>query len=410
MKKIVALLLTLVMCLAAAFSLADGIAKENIKLGVILLHDELSTYDLNFMNGAREAIEKLGLSEDQLVFYRTKPESAVCAEAAEEAIEDDGCNLVFFDSFGHQYYTDDVVAAHPEVQFFHATGDLAHLKSFDNLQNAFATIYEGRYLAGIAAGMKLNEMKEAGKLKGDVPMMGYVGAYTYAEVISGYTSFYLGAKSVCPDVQMKVQFTGSWYDEKEEKAAAEALIQAGCDLISQHADSMGAPTACEDAGVPNVCYNISTQKACPNTYLIYSRINWEPYFEYIISKAIAGEDIEVDWVGDMPGNSVIVTDLNTNVAAAGTQEAIDAAKAQLIAGTRHVFDISTFTVDGKQLDESWRPDAEYTDSAFPEGVSVVSDGYFHESMYRSAPYFDARIDGIELLNDRFGFGSKKNVD
>ncbi len=405
MKKFAALALALMLalCLTAAVSMADGIAKEEIKLGVVLLHDELSTYDLNFMNGAREAIAKLGLSEDQLVFYRNQPESAECAEAAEEAIEDDGCNMVFFDSFGHQYYTDDVVAKHPEVQFFHATGDLAHTKSFDNLQNAFATIYEGRYLAGIAAGMKLNEIKAAGGLKGEIPMIGYVGAYTYAEVISGYTSFYLGAKSVCPDVQMKVQFTGEWYDEKEEKAAAEALIQAGCDLISQHADSMGAPTACEDAGVPNVCYNVSTQEQCPNTYLVYSRINWEPYFEYIINKTIAGEDIEVDWVGDMPGESVIVTDLNETVAAAGTQEAIDTAKAELIAGTRHVFDVSTFTVDGKALDDSWRPDAKYTDGAFVEGTPIIYDGYFHESEYRSAPYFDARIDGIELLNDRYGF-------
>ena len=403
MKKIIALILALALCLAATAGVADGIAKEDIKLGVILLHDELSTYDLNFMNGAREAIAALGMNEDQLIFYRTKAESVECAEAAEEAIEDDGCNMVFFDSFGHQYYTDEVVEKNPGVQFFHATGDLAHNKSFSNLQNAFATIYEGRYLAGIAAGMKLNELKEAGKLKGDVPMMGYVGAYTYAEVISGYTSFYLGAKSVCPDVQMKVQFTGSWYDEKEEKAAAEALIQAGCDLISQHADSMGAPTACEDAGVPNVCYNVSTKEACPNTYLIFSRINWEPYFEYIINKTIAGEDIEVDWVGNMVNGAVIVDDLNENAAAPGTQEAIDTAKAELIAGTRHVFDISTFTVGGKQLDETWRPDAKYTDGAFVEGTPVIYDGYFHESEYRSAPYFDARIDGIELLNDRYGF-------
>ena len=405
MKKIVALVLALalVLSLTASVATAEGIAKENIKLGVILLHDEKSTYDLNFINGARAAAEKLGLGEEQLVIYRNKPESAECAEAALEAIEDDGCNMVFFDSFGHQFYTDAVVEKHPEVQFFHATGDLAHTKPYTNLQNAFATIYEGRYLAGIAAGMKLNQIKEEGKLKGEVPMMGYVGAYTYAEVVSGYTSFYLGAKSVCPDVIMKVQFTGSWYDEKEEKAAAEALIAAGADLISQHADSMGAPTACEDAKIPNVCYNISTKEACPDTYLIYSRINWEPYFEYIINKVIAGEDIEVDWVGNIPGDSVIVTDLNEAVAAPGTQEAIDTAKQELVDGTRHVFDISTFTVNGQPLDDSWRPDPKYTDGAFVEGTKVIYDGYFHESEYRSAPYFDARIDGIELLNDRYGF-------
>ena len=212
MKKLVALLLTLALCLGAASALADGfapIAKEDIKIGVILLHDENSTYDLNFMNGANEAKEALGLSDDQVVFYRNRPESNECAETALDAV-DDGCNIIFFDSYGHQFYTDEVVESNPDVRFIHATGDLAHLKGFANLSNAFADIYQGRYLAGIAAGMKLNEIKAAGNLKGEKPLMGYVGAYTYAEVVSGYTSFYLGAKSVCPDVQMKVQFTGEW--------------------------------------------------------------------------------------------------------------------------------------------------------------------------------------------------------
>ena len=243
MKKLVALLLTLILCAGVIPAMAEGIAKEDIKMGVILLHDEDSTYDLNFINGVTEAFAKLGLSEDQLIIARNQPESNQCAETALDLI-DEGCNMIFFDSYGHQFFTDEIVAQYPNVQFFHATGDRAHVLGYANLYNAFADIYEGRYLAGIAAGMKLNELKEAGKLKGETPLMGYVGAYTYAEVVSGYTSFYLGAKSVCPDVTMKVQFTGSWYDEKEEKAAAEALIAMGCDLISQHADSMGAPTAC----------------------------------------------------------------------------------------------------------------------------------------------------------------------
>jgi len=402
MKKLLAVILALVLCLTAAASLADGIAKEDIKLGVILLHDENSTYDLNFMNGAREAAEKLGLGENQLRFYRNQPESSECAEAAEELI-DDGFNVIFFDSYGHQFYTDDVVAGHPDVQFVHATGDLAHVKEYPNLANAFAEIYEGRYLAGIAAGMKLNQIKEAGNLKGEVPMIGYVGAYTYAEVVSGYTSFYLGAKSVCPDVIMKVQFTGSWYDEKEEKAAAEALIAAGCDLISEHADSMGAPTACENAGIPNVPYNISTIESCPNTYLIYSRINWEPYFEYLLNQVIAGEPVDQDWVGTFATDSVKVSDLNEAFAAPGTAEAIETAKAELAAGTRRVFDTAAdnfITVNGEKLTEDWRP-GEGTDGSFKEGTAIVYDGYFHESQYRSAPYFDAQIDGIELLNTKF---------
>ena len=278
MKKIIALVLALALCLTAFAALADGVAKEDIKLGVILLHDEDSTYDLNFINGVKDAAAALGLSDDQVIIKRNIPESKECEDAALD-LADEGCQIVFADSFGHETFMLQAAKELPNVDFCHATGTMAHTEKLDNFHNAFAAIYEGRYLAGVAAGLKLNEIKEAGKLKGEAPVMGYVGAFTYAEVVSGYTSFYLGAKSVCPDVTMKVQFTGSWYDEKEEKAAAEALIAAGADLISQHADSMGAPTACENAGIPDVSYNGSTVESCPNTFIVASRIDWAPYFD-----------------------------------------------------------------------------------------------------------------------------------
>ena len=401
MKKLVALLLTLALCMGIIPALAEGIAKEDIKLGVILLHDEDSTYDLNFINGVLEAKEALGLSDEQVIIVRNIPESNDCYETALD-LADEGCNIIFADSFGHESFLLQAAKELPGVEFCHATGTMAHTENLNNFHNAFAAIYEGRYLAGIAAGMKLNEIKEAGKLKGEVPMMGYVGAFTYAEVVSGYTSFYLGAKSVCPDVIMKVQFTGSWYDEKEEKAAAEALIGMGCDLISQHADSMGAPTACENAGIPDVSYNGSTVASCPNTFIVSSRINWEPYFEYIINQKIAGEAIDTDWTGTIETGSVMLTDVNTNVAAAGTVEAIEAAKAEFLAGSLKVFDTAAagfITVGGEAL-TSYLADVD-TDDAFTPDTEVVADGYFHESEYRSAPYFDVQIDGIELLNVAF---------
>ena len=396
MKKIAALLLALVLCLGCVSAFAD-----DVKLGVILLHDEFSTYDLNFINGVNEAKEALGLSDDQVVIVRNIPESEACAETARDLV-DEGCTIIFADSFGHESFLLEVAKEFPEVEFAHATGTMAHTEKLANFHNAFASIYEGRYLAGVAAGMKLNELKEAGKLKGEKPLMGYVGAFTYAEVISGYTSFYLGAKSVCPDVEMKVQFTGSWYDEKEEKAAAEALIALGCDLISQHADSMGAPTACENAGIPNVSYNGSTVESCPNTFIVSSRINWAPYFEYMINQKNAGEAIDTDWVGSIETGSVVLTDVNAQAAAAGTVEAIEAVKAEFAAGTRKVFDTATegfITVGGAAL-TSYMADVD-TDAAFTKDTEAVSDGYFHESEYRSAPYFDVTIDGIELLNSAF---------
>ncbi len=400
MKKIFAVVLTLVLCLSA-FACTAVAEMSDVKFGVILLHDENSTYDLNFKNAVDEAAAALGLSDDQVIIKRNIPESNECYEAALD-LADEGCTVIFADSFGHETYLLQAAKECPDVEFCHATGTMAHTENLANFHNAFASIYEGRYLAGIAAGMKLNEMKENGTLKGEVPMMGYVGAFTYAEVISGYTSFYLGAKSVCPDVQMKVQFTGFWYDEKEEKAAAEALIAAGCDLISQHADSMGAPTACENAGVPDVSYNGSTIESCPNTFIVSSRINWAPYFEYILTQNAAGEAIDTDWTGTISTGSVVLTDVNTAVAAEGTVEAIEAAKTALENGETHVFDTAAdnfITVSGAKL-ESYLADVD-TDANYEKDTEAVSDGYFHESEYRSAPYFDVQIDGIELLNSMY---------
>ena len=401
MKKLIALVLVLALCLTAAASFADGIAKENIKLGIITLHDEQSTYDKNFIDSAKAAAANLGLSDEQLIIVSGIPESDECRQKALDLV-DEGCNIVFADSFGHEDFMIEAAKEFPEVTFAHATGTKAHTENLANFHNAFASIYEGRYLAGVAAGLKLNEIKEAGKLKGEVPMIGYVGAFTYAEVISGYTSFYLGAKSVCPDVIMKVQFTGSWYDEMGEKAAAEALINAGADLISQHADSMGAPTACESAGIPDISYNGSTLTDCPNTFIVASKIDWAPYFEYLVNQTIAGEEIATDWTGTIETGSVKLTDVNEAAAAAGTVEKIAEVKAELEAGTRKVFDTAAdnfITKDGAKL-ESYMADVD-TDAAFTPDTEVVADGYFHESEYRSAPYFDVQIDGIELLNSAF---------
>ena len=415
MKKFLALLLALVMVFALAAcceepapstesgapesgSPAAGIAKEDLKVGFIFLHDENSTYDLNFINGAKAAIEALGLTEDQYEFRTNVPENEECYNAAAD-LADDGCNIVFADSFGHEDYMIQAAQEFPEVQFCHSTGTKAHTLNLPNYHNTFASIYEGRYLAGIVAGMKLNEMIENGEITADQAKMGYVGAFTYAEVISGYTSFYLGAKSVCPSVTMDVTFTGSWYSETDEREAANNLINGGCVLISQHADSMGAPSACEEAGVPNVSYNGSTAAKCPETYLVSSRIDWTPYYEYAINCVLNGEEISADWIGNLETGSVVLTELGENVAE-GTQEAIDEAMAALEAGTLHVFDTSTFTVNGETID-SYLADVD-TDENNEKETEAISDGYFHESEYRSAPYFDIQIDGITLLDTNFG--------
>ena len=406
MKKALALVLTgaMVLGLAACGSKESSDSKaddkaatdaSDIKVGFIFLHDENSTYDLNFINAAKEACEAAGV---EYVLKTNIPEGEECYEAACELADDEGCDIVFGDSFGHESYLLQAAQEYPDVEFCHATGTMAHTAGVPNLHNAFATIYEGRYLAGVAAGMKLNEMIDAGDITADEAKIGYIGAFTYAEVISGYTSFFLGARSVCPTATMEVTFTGSWYDETAEKEGANLLIEDGCVLISQHADSMGAPTACETAGVPNVSYNGSTVDSCPNTFIVSSKINWAPYFTHIIECVKNGEAIEADWTGTISTGSVELTDLGS-AAAEGTAEAIVAAKAEIEAGTLHVFDTSTFTVEGKTLD-SYMADVD-TDENYEGDTEAIVDGYFNESGDRSAPYFDLQIDGITLLDTAY---------
>ena len=409
MKKFLAMLLALVMALSLVACGEqkqpdtpdvpdDGQQTATVKVGFITLHDENSTYDLNFINGAKEAIANLGLTDADYILKTNVPEGQECYEAAVDMV-DKGCNIIFADSFGHEPYMIQAAQEYPDVQFCHSTGTRAHTEGLANYHNAFASIYEGRYLAGIAAGLKLNEMIDAGKFTADEALVGYVGAFTYAEVVSGYTSFFLGVRSVCPTATMKVTFTGSWYDEALEKEGAQKLIGLGCKLISQHADSLGAPTACENAGVPNVSYNGSTQAAAPNTYIISSRIDWAPYYEYAIKAVMDGTTIDTDWTGTLATGSVVLTDLNTAVAAEGTAEAIAAATEKLEKGELHVFDTSTFTVKGEAL-TSYKADVD-TDADYTPDTEVVHDGYFSESEFRSAPYFDLEIDGIERLDVAF---------
>ena len=372
---------------------------EDFKIGVICLHDENSTYDNNFIKSIKRTQEALGLSDSQVLIKTNIPESSACEDAAKELAEN-GCKIVFADSFGHEEHMIAAAKAYPDVEFCHATGNRAQTEGLANFHNAFAAIYEGRFLAGIVAGVKLNEMIEEGKITAEEAVMGYVGAFTYAEVISGLTSFYLGAKSICPSVTMKVRYTGSWYDQAAEQEAANALIKTDkCVLISQHADSLGAPSACEAEGVPNVSYNGSTISAGETTFLISSAIDWAPYFAYIIKQVQDGNPIATNWTGDINTGSYILSGLNTATMSEKMKTEVNNAIAKFKAGTLHVFDTSTFTVGGETV-TSYIADVEY-DTAFTPDTEVVSDGYFHESEYRSAPYFDLRIDGIEFINEMY---------
>ena len=393
MKKALAIGLAAVMAVSMSAPVfaedeGKGIAKEDLKVGVIYIGDENEGYTAAHMKGIDEMEEKLGLDDSQIIEKTLIGEDEGCYDAAAD-LADQGCQIIFANSFGHETYILEAAGEYPEVQFCHATGTQAASSGLSNMHNYFTNIYEARYVSGVVAGLKLNEMIEDGTVKEDACKMGYVGAFPYAEVISGYTAFYLGAKSVCPSVTMEVKYTNSWASFDLEKECADALISDGCVLISQHADTTGAPTACEAAGVPCVGYNIDMTSVAPNTALTSASMDWGVYYTYAVQCMLDGTAIDTDWCKGFSEDAVRITPVNEAVAAEGTDAKVEEVEAALKDGSLHVFDTSTFTVNGSSLEDLIAEGGDYAKYA-----DYVSDGYYHESELASAPSFDIIIDGI----------------
>ena len=394
-----------------------------VKVGLICLHDENSTYDANFIKAMKEAVKNLGrkvIFEDNCLLTGVNEDNA-CYEAAKD-LANKGCEVIFADSFGHDSFMLKAAKEFKNIEFCHATGTQSTVNEDQkNFHNAFASIYEGRFLAGYAAGLKLWEANvSAGKTAADFPTekVGYVGAYPYAEVKSGYTSWFLGLRAALREfsvdsnkVTMDVRFTSSWYDPTAEANAASALINDGAVLISQHADSMGAPGVCESKNIPNVTYNVETGDECAKTYLAYSRINWAPYYEGVINQVynrktgLSDGLIESNWTGNMATDSVQYNINWNNLTSDATRLADYKAKVAsiekgIVQGYLKVFDTSTFTVKGETV-TSYLADV-IDDGTFTPDTEVILQGigaapsFFNESYYRSAPYFDLDIDGITI--------------
>lgn len=425
MKKFLALLLSLVMVLSLAAcgggnggettppadsgnsqpagdQGGDAPAEKTVKVGLICIGDENDLgYTYNFIRGkeaATEALAAKGITVDWVVKWNIGEDSG-CEDANIE-LADGGCQLIINNSFGFEEFMLKVAPDYPDIEFISCTNQASWGDDLPNTHNAFANIYEGRYLAGVVAGMKLQQMIDEGEITADQAVIGYVGAFSFAEVISGFTSYFLGARSVCPSVTMKVQFVGSWSDATEEGNAASALADMGCVMISQHSDNTTPATTAQSKGVYHTGYNNDMISVAPEASLIGTRIDWAPYFEYAIEAVANGESFDQDWCHGMDADAVVMTDLNEAIAAPGTAEKLAEVEEQIRSGKLQVFDTSTFTIQGAKLESAFALD---TDGDFtPDSEEAVFDGAFHESYFQSAPYFNLPIDGIERLNEAFG--------
>ena len=380
---------------------AETDGAKTVKVGLICIGDENDQgYTYNFIRGqeaATEALAAKGINVEWSIKWNIGEDSS-CEEANIELAEE-GCQLIINNSFGFEEYMLKVAPDYPDIQFIACTNQASAVDDLDNTHNAFANIYEGRYLAGVVAGMKMQEMIDNGEITPEQAVIGYVGAYSFAEVISGFTAYYLGAKSVCPSVTMKVNFVGSWSDATAEGNAAQALCDEGCIMISQHSDNTTPATAAQAAGAFHTGYNNDMISIAPEASLIGTRIDWSIYFEYAIEAVANGEEFDQDWCHGMDEGAVVMTPLNEDIAAAGTAEKLSELEEQIRSGELQVFDTSTFTVDGAEMTSCMAID---TDGDFvADSEEAVFDGAFHESYFQSAPYFTAKIDGIEWVNEAY---------
>ncbi len=395
---------------SAASGSAEGtiIVKDN-KIGVILVGDENEGYTAAHMEGISKAAKELGIDEGSIIWKYNIGETQDCRDAAVD-LADQGATLIISNSYGHQTFMQEVASEFPSLTFVSMTGDTAAGSGLDNFKNAFNQTYQSRYVSGVVAGMKLAELIADGKVskeatpeayEGDDIKIGYVGAYPYAEVVSGYTAFFLGVRSVVENVTMRVEYTNSWADLTKEAETANSLIAQGCVIISQHADTTGAPSAIQaafDAGkvVYSVGYNVSMLEVAPTAALTSASNDWSVYYKYAFEKFLAGEDslMPADWSEGYETGAVCVTELGQSCAE-GTAEKVAEIEAAIKAGTLNVFDTATFTVGGEHIDDSYGVDLNFdgTPDIYP-----VEGGVFYESAtskgFRSAPYFSIRIDGI----------------
>ncbi|MGI5979069.1 MAG: BMP family ABC transporter substrate-binding protein [Oscillospiraceae bacterium] len=413
MKKFTALLLALAMVFALAAcgsktetspaASADASdAASDVKIGIVLVGDENVGYDSAHIEGIKAAAKTCGIADEQIIWKYNIEENEKCADAIDDLVSQ-GCKYVFSDSYGHQSYMQDAASKNPDVTFIALTGDTAATSGLKNLKNAFNYTFESRYVSGVVAGMKLKELVDAGKItdankdaNGNIKI-GYVGAFSYAEVVSGYTAFYLGVKSIVDNVVMDVQYTNSWYNPTAEGEVAKKLVASGDVIISQHADSTGAPSACEElnkSGTTVFCvgYNVDMLSVAPTAALTSAQNNWSVFYTYAFDCITKGEEIKTDWAAGYDQDAVMISKLGASCAE-GTEAKVQEVEAALKDGSLKVFDTSKFTVDGQNL-------SSYTKAYGMNDQECIKDGAFEESTLRSAPYFDIRIDGITEINGK----------
>lgn len=328
-----------------------GLNVEDIKVGAVYvgpIGDEGYTYAHH--QGILQMQENIGLSDDQILYVEDVAEDAECETAIRNLI-DQGCNVIYATSFGHMDWTASVAEDFPEVYFSHATG----YTQLDNMSNYMGRIYEPRYLSGVAAGMNTTTNK-----------IGYVAAMPIPEVIRGIDAFALGVKSVNPDAVVEVKWTNTWYDPTIEKATAVDLINGGCDVIAQHCDTTGPQIAAQEAGVLAVGYNASTKSVAPDAYITAPLFHWGTYYTADMQSIIDGSYASQSYYEGLDVGMVSLDEINADVVAEGTIEAVEAAKQAIIAGELYVFDGPLYDNQGNEVvaDGSSMTDSEILSMTF----------------------------------------------
>lgn len=317
---------------------AAGIAKEDIKVGVLYISDpaEGSGYSYTHDLGIQGMQENLGLSSDQIVRKIVDDSDAQATEASIRECIDEGCNVIFSTSWGYMETTAAMAEEYPDIYFSHGTGYKSNGKNFNNY---FGRIYQARYLSGIVAGMNTKSN-----------LIGYVAAQdsSNSEVTGGIDAFAIGVASVNPDAKINVIITNSWYDPEKEEAASRQLLDMGCDVMAQHCDTAYPQTLAQERGVYGIGYNSDMSKETPDSCLTSVIWNWSAYYTSAVKSIIDGSWDGSNYYGGMAEGLVGITNL-ASFAAEGTQEKVDEATAAVLSGQSNVFDGVMTTNTGETI-------------------------------------------------------------
>lgn len=366
-----------------------AIDEEGLKVGFLFPSNNDATDTASHVEGIRKMQVETGLSDAQVIIKKNVGKDNCASEI--DGLVEKGCNLIFACDKTFEQDVIDAASRYPEVQFCQEDGKKAKKSGLDNMHNFYVRLYEAYYAAGVAAGMKLNDMLNHGSISSSNCVIGFVADEESPENISCLNAFYLGVGNVCSQASMLVRYVDSRGVYDDDGEAAKQLVKAGVGMMCQHTYTTAVAAVCAENDIPVVGNEVNIINAAPKEAITSAVADWSVYYIYAVNCVINGEAIDVDWCEGYEDGAVTLTQLNDTILVDGTVERLKEVEKNLRNGKEKVFDTEDMTIGGDNLKELAETDKDYK-----KYKNLVSNGEFKESSKRSAPTMDFLVDGVEV--------------